>query len=39
MTKSTALDVARNYLSRGWRPIPIAHRKKKPTLHEWQKLE
>jgi hypothetical protein len=35
----SALDIAKDYLSRGWQPIPITYRKKKPTLDEWQKLE
>ena len=36
---STALDIAKYYLHRGWQPIPIAHRSKNPKLSGWQKLK
>jgi hypothetical protein len=35
----SVLDIAKDYLERGWQPIPNAYRKKKPSLDEWQKLE
>ena len=36
---STALDIAKDYLRRGWQPIPIAHHSKNPNLAGWQKLK
>ena len=35
----TALDNAKDYLRRGWQPIPIAHRSKNPNLAGWQNLK
>src|SRR3990172_3654849 len=32
------LDAAREYLRRGWSPIPIPRGEKKPALAEWQNL-
>ena len=29
--------IAKDYLSRGWKPVPIGYRKKKPHDDEWQK--
>jgi P4 family phage/plasmid primase-like protien len=34
----TALDAAMDYLRRGWRPIPIPHRAKAPTIPGWPSL-
>ena len=36
---STALDIAKDYLRRGWQPIPIPHRSKNPNLSGWQNLK
>jgi hypothetical protein len=30
------LEIALNYKRRGWQPIPIAHRSKKPNFSGWQ---
>jgi hypothetical protein len=32
------LDIARDYIARGWNPIPIPYRAKGPTGDEWGKL-
>jgi hypothetical protein len=32
----TALDVARTYVQRGWNPLPLPHKQKKPTDAGWQ---
>jgi hypothetical protein len=32
----TALDFAKDYLRRGWQPIPIPHRSKNPNSNGWQ---
>ena len=34
----TALDLALAYVARGWSPVPIPYRKKRPTLDRWQEL-
>src|ERR1035437_6737098 len=34
----TPRDIAENYLGRGWNPVPVGYRKKKPYLDEWQNL-
>ncbi len=34
---TTILDIAKDYLRRGWQPIPIPHRSKNPNLSGWQK--
>ncbi|MEP7037976.1 MAG: AAA family ATPase, partial [Acidobacteriota bacterium] len=34
---TTILDTAKNYLRRGWQPIPIPHRSKNPNSLNWQK--
>jgi Protein of unknown function (DUF3987)/Bifunctional DNA primase/polymerase, N-terminal len=31
-------DVARNYIARGWAPIPIPHKEKAPRVKRWQEL-
>jgi hypothetical protein len=31
----TALEIALEYIDRGWSPIPIPHKKKKPLGEEW----
>lgn len=33
---TTALDIALDYIGRGWNPVPVPHRKKKPIGDEWQ---
>jgi Bifunctional DNA primase/polymerase, N-terminal len=33
-----ALDIALNYITRGWSPVPIPRGKKGPVINEWQKL-
>jgi hypothetical protein len=33
----TPLDIAISYIARGWNPLPIPHRTKKPTGNEWQR--
>jgi putative DNA primase/helicase len=32
------LDVARDYLRRGWSPIPVPFRSKQPVIQAWQRL-
>jgi hypothetical protein len=32
----TALDVARDYIRRGWNPVPIPHGSKGPRSRDWQ---
>jgi len=32
----TSLDIARSYIKRGWNPIPIPHRSKRPADKGWQ---
>lgn len=34
----TPAERANEYIERGWAPIPVPHRSKKPVLDEWQKL-
>jgi hypothetical protein len=34
----TPVDVARGYVRRGWSPIPIPFKAKRPTIKDWQKL-
>ena len=34
----TALDGALQYIERGWSPVPLPYKKKKPVLGEWQHL-
>jgi len=34
----TTLDAAQEYVSRGWQPIPVPHRSKKPALKGWPDL-
>ena len=34
----TALTAALDYLRRGWQPIPVPHRSKKPALKGWPDL-
>jgi hypothetical protein len=31
----TPLDIALEYIARGWAPIPIPHKRKKPAGEEW----
>lgn len=35
---SDALTLAREYIARGWAPVPIPFREKAPAAKEWQKL-
>ena len=32
----TALEVALTYIGRGWNPVPVPYRSKKPVDDEWQ---
>lgn len=32
------IDIAQNYIARGWAPIPVPFRQKKAVIAEWQKL-
>ena len=32
------LDIARDYLNRGWAPVPVPHRTKVPVVEGWPKL-
>jgi RecA-family ATPase len=32
------ISIARNYIARGWSPVPIPHRSKGPIIDEWQHL-
>jgi hypothetical protein len=34
----TILEAARNYLKRGWQPIPVPFQSKKPVLKDWPNL-
>ena len=34
----TPLETARSYIRRGWAPVPIPHRQKRPVLGGWQNL-
>lgn len=34
----SARDIALGYIKRGWNPVPVPHRAKRPVLDEWQKL-
>lgn len=34
----SALDLALDYIARGWAPVPIPHRTKRPTLKSWEAL-
>ena len=36
---TTTLDIAKDYLRRGWQPIPIPHQSKNPNLSGWQSLK
>jgi hypothetical protein len=33
---ATARDAARSYIRRGWKPIPVGHKSKRPTQSRWQ---
>lgn len=35
---SPPLDIARSYIARGWAPVPIPDRSKRPLLDGWQNL-
>jgi hypothetical protein len=39
MKAESILTAALSYLRRGWRPVPIPHRSKGPTLSDWPSLE
>jgi len=34
----SALEIALEYIGRGWSPIPIPHKSKRPIGNKWQKL-
>jgi len=36
---STPIDIAKDYISRGWSPIPIPHKAKGPIGKNWQRLK
>ena len=38
VTPGTSLDVALDYIKRGWSPVPVPHRKKGPVIEEWTGL-
>ena len=31
-------DIARSFIQRGWSPVPVRFKTKKPTCDAWQKL-
>jgi hypothetical protein len=33
---STARDAARSYIRRGWKPIPVGYKSRRPTQSRWQ---
>ena len=33
------IDIARGYLRRGWCPIPVAFKSKKPNAPDWQHMQ
>ena len=35
---ATALDIALNYIERGWAPIPVPYQQKRPLIKGWQQL-
>jgi hypothetical protein len=35
--KNTPADIALEYIQRGWNPVPVPFKSKKPTGHGWQK--
>jgi hypothetical protein len=37
-TGASALEIAKEYLRRGWQPLPIPHRSKNPNFSGWQKF-
>lgn len=39
MTQTSALDVARSYLRRGWMPLPVPHKSKNPNFKGWQRFK
>jgi hypothetical protein len=34
----TPLEIAQDFFARGWNPVPVKHREKKPMAKEWQRL-
>jgi hypothetical protein len=38
-SEATVLDAARRYLERGWKPIPLPFREKRPIDKDWPKLK
>jgi hypothetical protein len=36
-SQSSPLDVARSYIARGWNPVPVPFKAKKPDGNAWQK--
>jgi len=34
----SALEIARGYLARNWKPLPIPYKKKGPTYDDWQRI-
>ena len=39
MMPSSPREIARSYLHRGWRPLPVPHRSKNPGFEGWQNLK
>jgi len=39
MNNPTVLDVARAYVARGWRVVPVPERRKGPVIDGWQNLD
>jgi Bifunctional DNA primase/polymerase, N-terminal len=39
LVSESAVDLARDYLRRGWQPVPVPYREKAPTIREWQNLD
>jgi len=39
MNNQTVLDVARDYVGRGWRVVPVPERRKGPVIDGWQNLD
>jgi hypothetical protein len=37
MTSASPLEIATGYLARGWNPVPVRYREKRPIGNAWQK--
>jgi putative DNA primase/helicase len=38
MSADSPIDIAQQYIARGWAPLPVPHRSKNPGFEGWQKL-